>query len=139
MLHFNFYSTESIFWFPDGLLWPLSYLEVQFSCSVVSDSLWPHEPQHARPPCPSPTPGVHPNLCPLSRWCHPTISSCVIPFSSCPQSFQHQGLFKWVSSSHHGEVCCLISKYLEIFQTSFCCWFLAWFLCGQRFQFFKTC
>ena len=59
----------------------------QFSRSVVSDSLRPHEPQHARPPCPSPTPGVHPDLCPWSQWCHPTISSCVIPFSSCPQSF----------------------------------------------------
>ena len=60
---------------------------VQFSCSVVSNSLWPHELQHARPPCPSPTPGVHPNPCPLSWWCHPTISSSVVPFSSCPQSF----------------------------------------------------
>ena len=53
----------------------------------MSDSLWPHEPQHARPPCPSPAPGVYPNSCPLSRWCHSTISSSVIPFSSCPQSF----------------------------------------------------
>ena len=60
---------------------------VQFSCSVMSDSLRPHEPQHARPPCPSPTPRVHPNPCPLCQWCHPTISSSVIPFSSCPQSF----------------------------------------------------
>ena len=60
---------------------------VQFSRSVMSDSLRPHESHHARPPCPSPTPGVHPNPCPLSRWCHPTISSFVIPFSSCPQSF----------------------------------------------------
>ena len=60
---------------------------VQFSCSVVSDSLQPHEPQHARPPCPSPTPGGHPNPCPLSRWCHSTISSSVVPFSSCSQSF----------------------------------------------------
>ena len=59
----------------------------QFSCSVVSDSLWTHEPQHARPPCPSPTPGVYPNLCPLSQWCHPTISSSVVSFSSWPQSF----------------------------------------------------
>ena len=50
-------------------------------------TLWPHEPQHSRPPCPSSTPGVHPNPCPLSRWCHPTISSSVVPFSSCPQSF----------------------------------------------------
>ena len=53
----------------------------------MSDSLWPHEPQHARPPYPSPTPRVHPNPHPLSRWCHPTISSSVVPFSSCPQSF----------------------------------------------------
>ena len=59
---------------------------VQFSHSVVSDSLWPHEPQHTRPPCPSPTAGVYPNPCPLSQWCHPTISFSVIPFS-CPQSF----------------------------------------------------
>ena len=73
---------------------------VQFSHSVVSDSLQPHEPQHTRPPCPSPTPAVHPNSCPSSRWCHPAISSSVVPFSSCLQSFQHQGLFKWVSSSH---------------------------------------
>ena len=60
---------------------------VQFSRSVVSDSLQPHGLQHARPPCPSPTPGVYSNTCPLSRWCHPTISSSVIPFSSCLQPF----------------------------------------------------
>ena len=60
---------------------------VQFSHSVMSDSLWPHEPQHTRPPCLKPTPGVHQNSCPLSRWCHPTISSSVVPFSSCPRSF----------------------------------------------------
>ena len=71
---------------------------VQFSCSVVSDSLWPHELQQDRPLCPSPTPGLHPNPCPLSRWCHPAISSSLVPFSSCLQSFLHQGLFKWVSS-----------------------------------------
>ena len=59
---------------------------VKFSRSVVSDSLWHHESQHARPPCLSPTPGVHPNSCPLSWWCHPAISSSVVPFSSCPQS-----------------------------------------------------
>ena len=59
---------------------------VQFSRSVVSDSLRPHELQHARPPCPSPTPGVHSNSCPSSWWCHPAISSSVVPFSSCPQS-----------------------------------------------------
>ena len=67
---------------------------VQFSRSVVSDSLWPHEPQHARPPCPSPIPRVHPNPCPLSRWCHPTISFSVVPFSSCPQSFPASGSFQ---------------------------------------------
>ena len=66
---------------------------VQFSRSVVSYSLWPHELQHARPPCPSPTPGVHPNPCPSSQWCHPTISSSAVPFSSCPQSFPASGSF----------------------------------------------
>ena len=67
---------------------------VQFSCSVVCDSLQPHEPQHARPPCPSPTHGAYPNSCPFSLWCHPTISSSVIPFSSCPQSFSASGSFQ---------------------------------------------
>ena len=66
----------------------------QFSRSVVPDNLWPHEPQHARPPCPSPTPGVHPNLCALNRWCHPIISSSVVPFSTCPQSFLASGSFQ---------------------------------------------
>ena len=66
----------------------------QFSRSVVSDSLRPREPQHARPPCPSPTPGVHPNYRPLSRWCHPTISSSVTPFSSRPQSLPASGSFQ---------------------------------------------
>ena len=60
----------------------------------MSDSLWPHEPQYTRPPCPSPTPGLHPNPYPLSRWCHPTISSSFIPFSSCPQSFPASGSFQ---------------------------------------------
>ena len=73
---------------------------VQFSHSVVSNSLLPHESQHARPPCLSPTPGVHPNSCASSRWCHPAISSSVVPFSSCPHPSQYQGLFQWVSSSH---------------------------------------
>ena len=63
-----------------------SIRSVQFSCSVVSNSLRPHELQQARPPCPSPTPRVHSNSCPSSRWCHPAISSFVVPFSSCPQS-----------------------------------------------------
>ena len=64
-----------------------SYASVQFSCSVVSDSLWPHGLQHERLPYPSPTLRAYSNSCPLSWWCHPTISSSVVPFSSCPQSF----------------------------------------------------
>ena len=73
----------------------------QLSRSVVSDSLWPHELQHARPPCPSPTPEVHPDTRPSSQWCHPAISSSVIPFSACPQSlpasesFPMNQLFAW--------------------------------------------
>ena len=65
---------------------------VQFSRLVVSDSFWPHESQHARPPCPSPTPGVYSNSCPSSQWCHPAISSFVVPFS-CPQSLPASGSF----------------------------------------------
>ena len=87
---------------PFPVLWPLlnfpslhgvKFSSVQFSRSVVSDSLRPHESQHARPPCPSPTPGVYSNSCPLSQWCHPAISSSVVPFSSCPQSFPASGSF----------------------------------------------
>ena len=70
---------------------------VQFSCLVLSDSMWSHEPQHTRPP--TPTPGVHPNPCPLSQWCHPTISSSVIRFSSCPQSFPASIQFSSVAQS----------------------------------------
>ena len=69
------------------------FLVVQFSCSVVSDSLRPHGLQHARPPCSSPTPRVYSNSCPLSWWCHPTILSSVVPFSSCLQSFPASGSF----------------------------------------------
>ena len=73
--------------FPHGL-------SSEFSCSVVSDSLQPHGLQHTRPPCPSPTPGVYSNSCPLSQWCHPTISSSTVSFSSCPQSFPASGSFQ---------------------------------------------
>ena len=59
----------------------------------MSDSLWPHELQHARPPCPSPTPGIYSNSCPSSQWCHPAISSSIVPFSSCPQSLPASGSF----------------------------------------------
>ena len=67
---------------------------VQFGLSVVSNSLQPHGLQHTRPPCPAPTPRVYPNSCPSSRWCHPTISSSIIPFSSCLQSFPASGSFQ---------------------------------------------
>ena len=70
-------------------------IKLQFSSVAQSClTLQPHELQHARPPCPSPTPGVHPNSCPLSWWCHPIISSSVVPFSSCPQSFPASGAFQ---------------------------------------------
>ena len=72
----------------------------QFSCSVVSNSLRSHESQHARPPCPSPTPGVYSNSCPSSWCCHLAISSSVVPFSSFPQSLPESGSFQWVKSSH---------------------------------------
>ena len=81
------------------------FSSVQFSCSIVSDSLRPHELQHTRPPCPSPTPGVHSNLRLSSQWCHPAISSSVVPFSSCPQSlpasesFPVSQLFTWGDQS----------------------------------------
>ena len=79
--------------------------KVEFSRSVMSDSLWPHESQHARPPCPSPTPGVHSHSHPSSQWCHPAISSSVVPFFSCPQflpaseSFPVSQLFTWGGQS----------------------------------------
>ena len=81
------------------------FSSVQFSGSVMNDSCWPHESQHARPPCPSPTPGVYPNSCPSSWWCPPTMSSSVVPFSSCPQflpasgSFPLSQLFTWGGQS----------------------------------------
>ena len=88
------------------LLWAHGiFSSVQFSHSVVSNSLWPHESQHTRPPCPSPTPRVHLNSCPLGRWCHPALSSSVVPFSSCPQSLPASGsfpmsqLFEWGGQS----------------------------------------
>ena len=82
-------------------IWIVGISSVQFSCSVVSDSLQPHESQHTRPACPSPMPGVHSNSCPSSWWCHPAISSSVVPFSSCLQSlsasesFPMSQLFAW--------------------------------------------
>ena len=82
-------------------------LSVQFSHSVVFDFLWPHGLQHTRPPCPLPTPRLFPNSCPLSWWCHPTISSSVVPFSPALNLSQHQSLFQWVNSSQE------VAKVLE--------------------------
>ena len=86
---------------------PVHSLSVQFSHSVMSDSLRPHESQHARPPCASPTPGVYSNSCPSSQWYHPTVSSLSSPSPPAPNPSQHQSLFQWVNSSHE------VAKVLE--------------------------
>ena len=85
----------------------VAIISVQFNRSVVSDFLQPHESQHARPPCSSPSPGVHSDSRPSSQWCHPAILSSVVPFSSCPNPYQHQNLFQWVNSLHE------VAKVLE--------------------------
>ena len=98
----------------------LAHSSVQFSCSVVSDSLRPHESQHTRPPCPSPTPWVHSDSCPSSQWCHPAISSSVVPFSSCPRSlpasksFPMSQLFPWGGQSTAVSALSLAHKLREI-------------------------
>ena len=124
--HQLFLFLKTLFWFYPSLclpncnasfrpfimlfvLWVLVLIQfssIQFSHSVMSSSLQPHGLQHARPPCPSSTPRVYSNSHLLSRWCHPTISSPVVPFS-CRHLFQLQGLLKWVSSSHQ------VAKVLE--------------------------
>ena len=86
------YFVFSKFLSNSGHTWVANHT-VQFGHLVMSDSLWPHGLKHARPPCPSPTPGVYSDSCSLSQWCHPTISSSVGPFSSCPQSFPASGCF----------------------------------------------
>ena len=87
--------------------WLEGFSSVQYSCSVMSDSLRPLQLQHTRSSCPSPTPGVHSNSCPLSWWCHPAISSSVVLPSSCPQSLPASGYFQWVNSLHE------VAKVLE--------------------------
>ena len=82
---------------------------VQFSCSVVSDSLWPNGQKHARPPCPSLTPRVYTDSCPLSQWCHPTISSSLIPFCSCPQYFPASESFQMTQLFSIGSQCIRVS------------------------------
>ena len=98
----NSATSEICFFWELHAIWLSKATEpfIQFSGSVVSDYLWPHGLQYTRLRCPSPNPGACSNSCSLCWWCHPTISSSVIPFSSCLQSFPCQGLFQWVSSLH---------------------------------------
>ena len=96
-----------VFWSTELYSLRFQFSSVQFSRSFVSNSLRLHELQHARPPCPSPTPGVHSDSRPSSQWCHPAISSSVIPFSPAPNPSQHQSLFQWVNSLHE------VAKVLE--------------------------
>ena len=91
---------------------------VQLSHSVVSDSLWPHESQHARPPCPSPTPGVYPNPCPSSQWSHPAISSSVVPFSSCSKSLPASGSFPKSQPFTWGGQCIGVSASASVLPTN---------------------
>ena len=100
---------------------------VQFSRSVMSDSLRPHRMQHARPPCSSPTPGVYSNSCPSSRWCHPTISSSVVPFSSHLQSFPASGSFQMSPFFALGSPSIGVSASASVLPMNFQDWFpLGW-------------
>ena len=125
-----------IFFFSGYNLIVLVLHSVQSSFSVVSDSFWPHGQQQARPLCPSPTPRACSNSCPSSQWCHPTISSSVIPSLPAFNLSQHQGLFQWVNSLH------LVAKVLElqlhhqlsqwIFEIDFLRDWLVWSSCSPR-------
>ena len=97
---------------------------VQFSCSVMSNSLRPHELQHTRLPCPSPTPRVHPNPCPSSRWCHPAISSSVVSFSSCLQSFPASGSFQMSQFFASGSQSFRVSASASVLPMNIQDWFL---------------
>ena len=100
-----------------------SFSSVRFSCSVVSNSLWPHGLQHARPPCPSPTPRVYSNPCPLSQRCHPTISSSVIPFSSHLQSFPASGSFQMSQFFSSGDQSIGVSASASVLPMKIQSWF----------------
>ena len=104
IIAFSSASTQNKIWNPREVtsLVHSYHTSVQFSCSVMYDSLQLHEVQYTKPPCPSPTPGVHPNPCSLCPWCHPTISSSVVPFSSCPQCFSASGSFQMSQHSASG-------------------------------------
>ena len=125
IIHFHFCCSNAMFLFSLTLL-PWLQFQFQFSCSVVSDSLRPHELQHARPPCPSPTPRVHSNSCPLSQWCHPAISSSVVPFSSCPQSFPASGSFPMSQLFASGGQSIRVSGSTSVHQINIQDWSLEW-------------
>ena len=111
-------------WWTGSLNW---FCSVQFSRSVVSDSLWPHGLQHARLPCPSPTPGACSNSCPLSWWCHPTISSSVFPFSSHLQSCPASGCFQMSQFFESGDQSTRASASASVFPMNIQDWFpLGW-------------
>ena len=104
----------------------LKFSSLQFSHSVMSNSLRPHEAQHARPPCPSPAAGVYPNACPLSWWCHPTISSSIVPFSSCPQSFPASESFPVSQLFAWGGHCTGVSALASFLPKNTQDWYLEW-------------
>ena len=112
----------------------VNWISIHFSRSVVSNSLRLHEPQHARPPCPSPTPGVHPNPCPLCRWCHLAISSSVVLFSFCPQCFPASGSFQMsqLFPSDGQSIGASASVLPMNIQDWFPLQWLVWSLCSQR-------
>ena len=106
---------------------PLFISSVQFSHSVMSNSLWLHGLQHARPPCSSPTPGGSSNSCPSSRWCHPTISSSAVHFSSCPQSFPASGSFQIIQFFTSGSPSIGVSASASVLPVNIQDWFpLGW-------------
>ena len=124
-------SGSSRFMYCWSLMWKIlsitSLACVQFSRSVVSNSLWPHELQHARPPCLSPTPRIYPNSCPLSQWCHPAISSSVVPFSSCHQSFPAPWSFQMSQLLTSGGQNIGVSASTSVFPVNIQDWFpLGW-------------
>ena len=104
----------------------IQFSSVQVSHSVVSDSLWPHESQHARPPCPLPTPGVYSNSCPSSRWCHPAISSSVVPFYCCPPSLPASGYFPMNQLFTSGGQSIGVSASASVLPTNTQDWSLGW-------------
>ena len=111
------------------------FSSIQFSCSVVSDSLKPHVLQHTRPPCPPPTAGIYPNSCPSSWWCHPTISSSDVPFSSCPQSLPASGSFQMSQFFTSGGQSIEVSASVSVLPMNTQDWFPLGWTCWISLQF----